>query len=513
MSDFSVTLQPPALAAFFHHRWRDWRIFCAISRRLRRGNFGRQCAFVFALYFFGILGLLLADVYYADDQFRAVTAQPNFLFSGRYIAEYGSSALSMQKWGVVLDWSPISQLLAIAILALGSVALARVVTGSRKTDYATLAAALPLGLAPWFLANLSYKYDAPFMALAVAVNVLPFLYMRRLALFMPLSVAALLVMLTSYQAASGMYPLLVLFVAQQRWIRGQRVGRIFMAGVISYAVALLLWRMFWFPPRGGEVALVGAAELLTNMKALAASVRSDIRGSTFKQLCLAAALLFVLHSAYSAPRGRRAAAGALALSFCAAGPFLAYGLALFLNPVRFDVRTFCGMGTFLALLATGATVGAASLLKTAGRALALVLAYNLIIISTVYANSLAAQEKYMWFRYTMMMSDLIRMMPGQVAPATRVAACFEKPMLKGRVLENTEKYLPVLARVHDEFINIIGAEWNKALHIDYIPDFASLWSANPCQKKCSAPAPLATYENQLNRIRQFPDNCWEIYYK
>ena len=137
MSDFSVTLQPPALAAFFHHRWRDWRIFCAISRRLRRGNFGRQCAFVFALYFFGILGLLLADVYYADDQFRAVTAQPNFLFSGRYIAEYGSSALSMQKWGVVLDWSPISQLLAIAILALGSVALARVVTGSRKTDYAT----------------------------------------------------------------------------------------------------------------------------------------------------------------------------------------------------------------------------------------------------------------------------------------------------------------------------------------------------------------------------------------
>jgi len=115
-----------------------------------------------------LLPLLLADYFYLDDNWRAQMAGNAWAQEGRVLIDWLYAGLSFSPSAPNLY--PLPLLLAASAAAL---ALARLVRHyfAAPTASAVLVV-LPLWYSPYFLQNLSYQYDGPAMALALAASVL-----------------------------------------------------------------------------------------------------------------------------------------------------------------------------------------------------------------------------------------------------------------------------------------------------------------------------------------------------
>jgi hypothetical protein len=128
---------------------------------------------LFAAYFLLILyPILRADRYYNDDLVRATLGNYGWSHNGRHLANGLMRLLELGNARVV-DISPLPQLIAIGLLAWIGVLIARRFSISSPT--LAVLVAFPLGAQPFFLENLSYKFDAGCMALAMLLATVPIL--------------------------------------------------------------------------------------------------------------------------------------------------------------------------------------------------------------------------------------------------------------------------------------------------------------------------------------------------
>lgn len=117
-----------------------------------------------AVYLVALSAVLRADFFYYDDIQRACWGWPGWGFS-RHVSNGLSKVLHAGSY--LTDVSPFPQLLAILIISLSSVLCIFFLTGKKEVSLWQLIAAVPVGLSPYFLECLSYKFDAPYMALSV----------------------------------------------------------------------------------------------------------------------------------------------------------------------------------------------------------------------------------------------------------------------------------------------------------------------------------------------------------
>jgi len=169
---------------------------------------------MFGVYLLGILTIIRANYLYDDDIARSIFGNREWIHWSRYISEFAS--IFVHGDINLTDISPLPQLLAVLILSFSSVLLVYIV-GNRKITTVRLLASIPLGLSPYFLECLSYKFDAPYMALSILASILPFLFITRKKAFLFCSVASLLVMCMTYQASSGVYLLMVVILCFKDW--------------------------------------------------------------------------------------------------------------------------------------------------------------------------------------------------------------------------------------------------------------------------------------------------------
>jgi hypothetical protein len=163
----------------------------------------------FALYFLLILlPILLADRYCNDDLIRSLSGNYGWNNNGRHLANL---LMRILQFGAsrAIDISPFPQLLAIALLAVVSV-LIRIRFSIQSPLLAALCA-MPLGAQPFFLENLSYKFDAPLMAAAVLFSLVPFFIEKRGPAYAGLGALSLLAALNFYQPAINVFLVLVFF--------------------------------------------------------------------------------------------------------------------------------------------------------------------------------------------------------------------------------------------------------------------------------------------------------------
>ncbi|WP_164931786.1 glucosyltransferase domain-containing protein [Dyella sp. M7H15-1] len=165
---------------------------------------GRQ---VFAILFLGYLlfvlyPLLRADRPYNDDLVRALNGAYGWNANGRPLTTLLMRALELNLPSLV-DIAPLTQILAIALLALSGVLIAR----RYKLSSPLLAAllTLPLGAQPFFLENLSFRFDAPGMALAILLALIPITTLRQKRSGFYLGALSLLGSLCSYQPAFNVF--------------------------------------------------------------------------------------------------------------------------------------------------------------------------------------------------------------------------------------------------------------------------------------------------------------------
>ena len=202
------------------------------------------------IYLLGISAILRANFYYIDDMGRALFGYKQFDFFGRYIPQFFTSILHADSY--LTDVSPLPQLLAVVILAMAAVTVLYLVTGRREFTVLEYISTIPLCLSPYFLECLSYKYDAPYMALSILASVVPVLFHQRGNLIYFASVfVGMLVVCMSYQAASGIFPMFVVLLAFLKWNDKEDwniVLRFVLVSVAGYLSGMLLFAAFILNP-------------------------------------------------------------------------------------------------------------------------------------------------------------------------------------------------------------------------------------------------------------------------
>ncbi len=194
-----------------------------------------------ALYALILYPILRADRYYNDDMKRALVGRASWDSNGRPLTTLLMRALQCYDHAMV-DISPLTQIGAVAILAWIGVLMARRYA-IRSTWMAALAA-FPLGGQPFFLENLSYKFDALSMSLAMLLAVLPILVPGHDRRGWWLGLLALFGSLCFYQPAINAYLVLMvleLVFAQLQRVPPARLARQFLRQALQVGVAMLVY--------------------------------------------------------------------------------------------------------------------------------------------------------------------------------------------------------------------------------------------------------------------------------
>ncbi|HAP5934871.1 TPA: hypothetical protein IVA50_003105, partial [Enterococcus faecalis] len=115
----------------------------------------------------------------------------------------------------------------------------------KKLSLLALTAAMLVGFNPWFLQNLSFRFDSPYMSLSLLFSVLPFLFWNKnKVLFLVVSILSIFLMCNTYQASSGIYVVMVLALSLKQLLDNQSFIAVLkkaIVAMISYISAMFLY--------------------------------------------------------------------------------------------------------------------------------------------------------------------------------------------------------------------------------------------------------------------------------
>lgn len=352
--------------------------------------------------------ILIADYNYIDDVLRVNFGGRYFTTFGRYISEYLSILIHADTF--LTDISPLPQLLACCIVAASGAIILHVITGKKEFTFWEYAAVLPLGLSPYFLQCLSYKFDSPYMALSILGSVAPLLWRNKnVKAYVAAIIVGMLVMCTTYQAASGIFPLVIMALCLKRWNEKEDFKEILKFAAISagaYLVGLLIFRFGIYRPSDSYVgAETGNAGLIAtmgrNLLQYYSMVLFDFKASWNVLLVLVGASFLVVNVVKS--RQKKIAAFGMACLVMALMLLLCFGAFAFLESTLFDPRAMYGFGAMLAIMSV--YVVSSGVFKAA-RVFCFALSWVFVSFAFTYGNALEEQKEYTDFRITSVIEDL-----------------------------------------------------------------------------------------------------------
>lgn len=364
---------------------------------------------LFAVYALGISAILRADFFYRDDFGRVAFGYKQWDYFSRYLSTGLATLVHMGDY--LVDIAPLPQLLAMLIMALSGVLMLYIVYDRTRFTLWELAALVPLGLNPYFLECVSYRFDAPYMAVSVLFGVLPLLFYRRNAVaYLLASGIGVLAVCTSYQAATGVFPMLVILLALRMLHRGDSLRNAFgfcLRSVAGFGLGLVFFKLVIMRPAdAGYVtnALPSLSALipntLANLKSYYSLIVTDFK-PLWLILALAMAVGFASAMVSGSKRKKLPALGLTALGLVLMAA-LCYGIYPVLAATIFAPRAMYGFGVLLTVFGIVAAEGKCVPAKAA----TCLLAWAFFVFSFTYGNALNAQKEYTDFRINLVLSDL-----------------------------------------------------------------------------------------------------------
>jgi len=399
----------------------------------------------------GMASVIRANFSYVDDIDRAATGYHGWNGWSRHVDDILSTFIHADP--ILTDISPLPQILGMLFSAAAAVICVDVLGGKtrgKKISIPALISGLSIIISPYFLENLSYKFDAPYMGLSLFFSVLPFLFIPSRKAFVFSSVASLCLMCMTYQASSGIYVLMVIAICFRDWNYRRKAGKetaVFAGlGALSFCAAMLLFR-FCFMVAGSTGHGVSTAMLPAdvfvpgvwkNLQTYAKTINSDF-SVIWKVLIAAVCLCFIAHSVKHTKQRRWVSLlvclGVMALSFA-----LSYGAYLFLESLLFAPRALYGFCVFIALL------GICAVSEKSKSAFVCVFALNWCFFAFAfsYGNALADQKRWNDFRVELVLTDLNHLFHDNTKD-TRIA--FQNETGFGPVTENIARHAPLIKRL------------------------------------------------------------------
>ena len=437
----SLPVLAAALGYFTQTVQREYRQTAAITET-KGIPFGKAVGILFLIYLIGISGLIRADYLYRDDLGRALYGYKQWDYFSRYL----STALATLVHGgdYLVDAAPMPQMLAMLLMAVAGVTLLYVVYDRTRFTGWELAVLIPLGLNPYFLECVSYRFDAPYMAISVLAAVLPLLMRRgRPVAYVFASMLGILAVCTSYQAATGIFPMLVILLMLRMWNQGKPLREIFRFCGLS-AAGYVLGMLFFLvvlmrPADAGYVSntmpeATGLVQtLLYNYKQYWKYFRKDFQ-PLWKVLTALAAAVFLWASVLGARRNKAASAG-IAVVCVAMMALLSFGIYPALAEPVFAPRAMYGIGVVLSIFGIVAAEQSEKILR---KLPILLLSWAFVVFAFTYGNALVSQKEYTDFRVRMVIDDLrdMEVFLGEEPVTVQIAGSIKKaPILRNNKRE------------------------------------------------------------------------------
>lgn len=363
------------------------------------------------IYLVGISSLLRANFYYIDDIARANEGYTQWEYYSRHLMVLSGFFLHADTY--LTDISPLPQLVAAVFMAMAGTISIYAITGKKDFSGWYLIAAVPMGLSPYFLECFSYKYDSAVMGLSVLLSVAPLLFASASAgKYAFATFLCTLCMCMSYQAAAGIYPVLVVLICFQRWLDRQPLPKVFRFAWISaasYLAGLLVFRLFIMTPVDNH-----ASSDLPAMGALLPSAISAYKKylkyflTDFKvEWLLFISILCVcfLYASCRTAKRTKPLAALLAFPVLLAVAALSLGVYPFLAGPTFYPRSMYGIGCTIALLTIFTFSRMPQLLPA--KIASFLLSWCFFSFAFTYGNALYVQSQYTDYRIMITIDDLI----------------------------------------------------------------------------------------------------------
>ncbi len=373
-------------------------------------SFGKAFLFLGTIYVVALFSVIRSNFNYVDDMERVLLGYADWetTFS-RYASTWLSHLIHAGKF--LTDISPLPQFLAIALLVLSSLLVIRAVTKCNSYSMIHLIAALPIGLSPYYLECLSYKYDAPYMALSILVSILPIFFAKKGPLINLIGAAlGSFVMCITYQASSGVYPMLVILLSFIAWNQKEDLKKILpfiLSSAGGYLIGLLIFRIFLVKPivvDGSDyisASIAGPLQILRNYKRFLTVILSDFK----KEWILLIGILMIVFFVTAIQTTKRKTWQAFLLSavMLLLMAAICLGVYPFMTIPLTAPRAIYGVGIFTGFTAIYAVSASREYI---GKICACILGWCFLVFALSYGNALYVQSQYTDYRIQVTIDDL-----------------------------------------------------------------------------------------------------------
>ena len=361
------------------------------------------------IFFIGIIAIIRANFNYIDDMGRALEGYRGWNNFSRFTSNAISTLIHTDNY--ITDISPLTQIIAVLFLSLASIALLYVVYERVSFSIWELISVIPLGLNPYFMECISYKFDSPFMALSILAAIAPLLFKNAPTWEYMLGVIiGNIIVCTTYQAASGIFPMVVILLSLRMWFKEKPIHKnlqFILISIIGYGIGLIFFRQIIMIPADTYVSneLPPLNEIfptiIANYKHYFSLLMSDNK-KLWKWIICLIMLLFVFSGTRLSVR-KKFPSSLMGIIACGIMLLFCFGLYPALAKPSFDPRAMYGFGVFLALL----NISITERLQPAVLKLpAITLSWIFLVFSFTFGNALYVQKTYTDFRITQVISDL-----------------------------------------------------------------------------------------------------------
>lgn len=375
-------------------------------------GFSKGACFIFGIYILALSALFRANFFYQDDIGRSFYGYKQWDYFGRFVSTAFSSWIHMGN--ILLDASPLPQIIAAAELSIAGILVLYVILRRTKFTLTELFAVVPLGLNPFFMECLLFRFDAPYMAFSILAGVLPLLFLSCSCLgYMVACALSTVAICCSYQASLGVLPMLVLVLCLRMWCNGEqtKVLRFALRSVCGYALGLLFFTTALMRPiNAGYVSNTpfGFGEMipgvLRNLKIYYSTITANC--SPIWKCAAGVLILAAVARQFMGSRRNKYAALAMSVLTIACMAVVCFGLYPALTATLYSFRAIYGFAVLVVLLSVVAVEGNCSHII---RFCSIALTWSMVVFALNFGNAASAQQKYVNLRYQSVISDLSEM--------------------------------------------------------------------------------------------------------
>ena len=370
----------------------------------------KELLILFSIFLFGIYTIIRANVNYKDDLGRVAFGYQGWQDFSRYLSCLLSNFIHADSY--LTDVSPLPQVFGTFILALSGLMTLSLLSKKKNYSIYELFALVPLGLSPYFLECISYKYDAPYMALSILFSIFPLLFHKyKKYIYIIMCFISSLIVCTTYQASSGIFPMFVILLSLILWNKKSELKKIIefiVLSIIGYCGGLLLFKGFltmpyttdyvsYDIPKSGKIFY----ETLSHLKIYYNCIINDFKPEWLLfigLICIGFIYVMIRDSKQKKLHSLFISTISLVLML-----LICFGAYPLLSQPLYAPRSMYGFGVFIAL------IGIVIILSKNVyffKIIYIALCWSFFVFSFTYGNALASQKEYSNFRIESVLNDL-----------------------------------------------------------------------------------------------------------